>query len=154
MTSCVKVLVAQSWPTLCNPMDCILQARTLGSHFLLQGSFLTQGSKPSLLHWVRDFCLFIDWYTTRSWSCIWHTGGTQNILIEWMTASNQSRLLLRLPSHWKNNIWHLLVVYWVPRAVLNAYNIHINWINPPPLIEVGIIIPDLQMRTMRQRKVK
>ena len=44
----VKVLVAQLYPTLCDPMDCsppdcsaheILQARILdvGSHFLLQG---------------------------------------------------------------------------------------------------------------------
>ena len=58
----VKVLVTQSFLTLCDPMNCsppssfvhrILQARTLqrmSSHSLLQGIFLTQGSNPGLLH--------------------------------------------------------------------------------------------------------
>ena len=53
----VKVLVTQSCPTLCDPIDCsppdscvhgILQARILGS--LLQGIFLTQGSNLGFLH--------------------------------------------------------------------------------------------------------
>ena len=61
----MKVFVAQSCPTLCNPIDCtppgssvhgILQARMLewGSHSLLQGIFLTQGLNPGLLHcrWI------------------------------------------------------------------------------------------------------
>ena len=58
--TCVCVLVAQSYPPLCDPMDCslpgssvhgILQARILGvgSHTLLQGIFLTQGSNPCLM---------------------------------------------------------------------------------------------------------
>ena len=57
--------VAQSCPTLCNPMDCSLpgssvheisQARMgshssgLGCHSLLQGTFTTQGSNPVLPH--------------------------------------------------------------------------------------------------------
>ena len=57
----VKVLVAQSSPSLCDPMDCslpvssvhgILQARILEwfPHFLLQGIFPIQGSNPRLLH--------------------------------------------------------------------------------------------------------
>ena len=57
----LTVLVAQSCPTLCDPMDCsppgssvhgILQATTLelGCHVLLQGIFPTQGSNPGLLH--------------------------------------------------------------------------------------------------------
>ena len=57
----VKVLVAHSRPTLCNPMGCsppgssvhgILQAGILewGSHSLLQGIFLTQGANLGLLH--------------------------------------------------------------------------------------------------------
>ena len=56
-----KVLVAQSRLTLCKPMGCslpgssvhgILKARILewGSHFLLQGIFLTQESNLGLLH--------------------------------------------------------------------------------------------------------
>ena len=36
----MKVLVAQLYPPLCDPMDCIL----------LQGIFLTQGLNPGLLH--------------------------------------------------------------------------------------------------------
>ena len=55
-------VVAQSCPTLCNPMDCslpgssvhgIFQARVLewgAIHFLLQGIFPTQESNPGLPH--------------------------------------------------------------------------------------------------------
>ena len=55
----VKVLVAQSYPTLCDPMDCsppgssvygIFQAKRVGSHSLFQGIFLTQGLNSGLLH--------------------------------------------------------------------------------------------------------
>ena len=57
----VKVLVTQSYLTLCYPMDCslpgsslhgILQARVLEwvAIFLLQGIFPTQGSNLGLLH--------------------------------------------------------------------------------------------------------
>ena len=56
----MNVKVAQSCPTLCNPMDYtvygILQARFLEwvALSLLQGIFPTQGSNPGLLHcrWV------------------------------------------------------------------------------------------------------
>ena len=60
------VLVAQLCPTLCNPMDCSL-ARLLcpwnspgkntgvGSHFLFQGIFLTQGSNLGQT-WVSLHC--------------------------------------------------------------------------------------------------
>ena len=55
---CAKFL--QSYPTLCNPMDCSLsgfsvhgisQTRILelGCHFLLQGTFPTQGLSPHLM---------------------------------------------------------------------------------------------------------
>ena len=53
------MFVAQSCPTLCDPMDCSLPGSSrnfpgkktgLGSHALLQGIFLTQGSNPSLRH--------------------------------------------------------------------------------------------------------
>ena len=64
----VYVLVAQSCPTLCNPMDCSPSAFSVyrifpgrntevGCHFLLQGIFLTQGSNSHLfhlLHWQVD----------------------------------------------------------------------------------------------------
>ena len=58
----VKVLVTQSCPTLCDPMNCslpgssvqgILQARILewvGRYFLLQRIVPTQGLNPGLPH--------------------------------------------------------------------------------------------------------
>ena len=57
-----KVLVAHSCLTLYRPMDCTLPGSSVhgvnspgkntgvGSHFLLQGIFLTQESNPGLLH--------------------------------------------------------------------------------------------------------
>ena len=53
------MLVSQSCPTLCIPMDARLlcpwdspgKNTGAGSHFLFQGIFLTQGSKPYLLHY-------------------------------------------------------------------------------------------------------
>ena len=54
--------VTQSCPTLCNPMDCSLPGSSIhpwdfpgkstgvGCHFLLQGTFPTQGSNPVLPH--------------------------------------------------------------------------------------------------------
>ena len=57
------VLVAQSCPTLCDPMDCSPPGSSIlyphgfssknigvGCHALLQGIFPTQGSNPGLLH--------------------------------------------------------------------------------------------------------
>ena len=60
----VKVKVAQSCPTLCDPVDYtadgILQAGItgVGSHSLLQGIFPTQGSNPDLppCRWIL-YCL-------------------------------------------------------------------------------------------------
>ena len=54
-------IVAQSWLTLCNPMDCNLPGSSvhgdspgenigMGCHALLQAIFPTQGSNPGLLH--------------------------------------------------------------------------------------------------------
>ena len=57
----ILVLVTQSCPTLCDPMDCspsgfsvhgILQARI---HSILQGIFLTQGSNPGFSHCRQIF---------------------------------------------------------------------------------------------------
>ena len=67
----VKVLVAQSCPTLCDSMDCCSQAlypwhfasknTGVGSHSLLQGIFLTQGRNPGkgsqTVQAVRCVCL-------------------------------------------------------------------------------------------------
>ena len=51
----VKVKVAQSCPTLCDPMDCTVhgilhQYTGVGSLSLLQGIFATQGLNPGLQH--------------------------------------------------------------------------------------------------------
>ena len=55
----VKLLVAQSCPTLCDPMDYSLllcqwdspgKNTGVSSHSLLQGIFPTQGLNPHLLH--------------------------------------------------------------------------------------------------------
>ena len=53
--------VAQSCPTLCDPVNCSLQGSSgalntgkntgVGYYFLLQGIFPTQGSNPGLPHW-------------------------------------------------------------------------------------------------------
>ena len=59
--------VAQSCPTLCNPVDCslpgfsihgIFQSTGMGCHFLLQEIFLTQGSNPGLPHIKVELLLF------------------------------------------------------------------------------------------------
>ena len=39
---------------LSHPWDSLGKNTGMGSHFLLQGIFLTQGSNPSLLHWQVD----------------------------------------------------------------------------------------------------
>ena len=54
----VKLLVAQLSPTLCDPVDPRLigpwnspgENTGMGCHSLLQGTFLTQGSNPGLMH--------------------------------------------------------------------------------------------------------
>ena len=51
--------VAQSCPTVCDPMDLRPwyfpgKNTGVGCHFRLQGIFPTQGMNPSLLHWQAD----------------------------------------------------------------------------------------------------
>ena len=73
------MLVAQSCPTLCDPMHCSSRAllsmgfprrdNGVSSHSILQGSFLTQGLNPGLLHCRQIlYCLsyqggspFVEW---------------------------------------------------------------------------------------------
>ena len=71
----VKMLVAQSCPTLCDPMDYSLCPRDspgkntgLGSHSLLQGIFLTQGSNPGLLAWLAES---LPSESARRYTCIY-----------------------------------------------------------------------------------
>ena len=54
----MKVLVAQSLRTFCDPMDCSQPSSSV--HEILQGIFLTQGSNLGLLH-----CRQILYYLSR-----------------------------------------------------------------------------------------
>ena len=66
---CVCVLVAQSRPTLCDPMDCSLPGSFVhgdspgkntgvGFHALLQGILQTQGLNKGLLHCRQILCRY------------------------------------------------------------------------------------------------
>ena len=61
VSTCALCLVAQSSPTVCDPMDCSLPGSSVhgdspgkntggGCHAVLQGIFLTQKSNPGLPH--------------------------------------------------------------------------------------------------------
>ena len=74
INQCAVCLVTQSYPTLCNPMDCGPLGSSVhgdspnkntevGCHVLLQGIFPTQGSNPELLH-CRWF--FTRWATREA----------------------------------------------------------------------------------------
>ena len=73
--SLLKVLITQSYLTLCDPLDCsppgssvqgILQTRIPGvsCHSLLQGIFPSQGSNLGLLH-CRQILYHLSYYTNR-----------------------------------------------------------------------------------------
>ena len=76
MFYCVYMLyvVAQSCPTLCDPMDCSPPGSVhggsagkntaVGCHALLQGIFSTQGSNPGLPHCRWILYSFIIWWLT------------------------------------------------------------------------------------------
>ena len=73
MLLCLKsVLVTQSCPTLCDPMDCNSPGSTVhedapgkntgvGCHALLQGTFPTQGSNPGLSHFRQILYHLSHW---------------------------------------------------------------------------------------------
>ena len=84
----VCVLVAQSYPILCNPTDCAHQAplsedspgKSIGvrSHSLLQGIFPTQGLNPGLLH-----CRQILYHLTHQGSPFYAIGSGSRSLFGW-----------------------------------------------------------------------
>ena len=85
----MEVLVAQSCPTLCDPLDCSPPGPSvygdspgkntgMGCHALLQGIFLTNGLNPGLLH-----CRHICWHLSLQGSP--HIVGTNLIVTEWMS---------------------------------------------------------------------
>ena len=84
------VLVAQSCPTLCNPMDYnlpgssvhgILQARILGYHSLLQGIFLTQRQNLGLPHCRQTLCYLRQPENTQWFSRYLSSQLTQHFVI-------------------------------------------------------------------------
>ena len=96
----VQVVVTQSCPTLCDPMDCslpgssgILQTRIL--KFLLQGMILTQGSNPALLH-----CRQILYHLSQQ--------GINDILdtctMDTIFRDTKMTLITTPPSHQRNNL--------------------------------------------------
>ena len=81
----VKVLVTQSCPILCDPMDYSPPGSSLhgdtpvkntgvGCHFLLQRIFPTQGSNPGLLH-CRQILYLLSYEITSLMSENWPLGG-------------------------------------------------------------------------------
>ena len=68
----VKVKVAQSWLTFCNPMDypwnSLGQNIGVGSLSQLQGIFPTQGSNPGLLHCSGFFTSWDTMEAQEYWS--------------------------------------------------------------------------------------
>ena len=88
----VLCLVAQSCPTLCNPINCSLQNSSVhrdssgkntgvSCHALLQGIFPTQGSNPGLPHYRR--ILYppskLQIYTRELRTCVHTKTCTQNV---------------------------------------------------------------------------
>ena len=85
----VRVLLAQSCPTHCNPMDCsqpgspvhrIFPGKNIGMgcHFLLQGIFPTQVFNPGLLHFKQILYLLsyqrsptymVECFKSNAFSC-------------------------------------------------------------------------------------
>ena len=91
MTSCVKVLVAQSCPTLCDPMDCILQARTLewvAISFSRGVSWLRDQNQVSYIGSETFVCLLTD--TPQDLGAVFGTWEALKIylLSEWQPPIN------------------------------------------------------------------
>ena len=100
--------VAQSCPTLCNPMDCSLPGRNtgVGCHSLLQGIFLTQGSNPGLLHCRRIL------------RCLSH-----------QTANKKGKPRSRMNLGASVSLSHLSVVWGSPKHGAPVKTNHVGW--PP-----------------------
>ena len=92
-------------PLYCNPMDCsqgVLVPLSMdspgkntgvGCHTLLQGIFLTQGSKVQLLHWQADF---YHWATREAWGTT-ASNGVRKVPFEESRLSYPRMCALGLP---------------------------------------------------------
>ena len=114
--SVTRMKVAWLYPTLCDPMDCIVhgipQARILegvGSHSLLQGIFPTQGSNPGLPHCRRilyqlshqgTLCRVVNLCVTYSWLSVSEVPPCTQFCIN--GSNHDSRF---------NHDWEVLVMY-------------------------------------------
>ena len=130
-----SVLVAQTSPSLCNPMDCSLPGfpvhgilyTGVGSYFLLQGIFLSQGLNLSLLHcrWTlyhlsqqeNQEYFFVRWWVLHTSRSI-HSGirfgcGSWLYHSKWVMLGNLNNLLnlsfffgkLRVKNHLTELLW-------------------------------------------------
>ena len=87
-------LVAQSFPTLCDPMDCSPSGpyvhgdspdkiTGVGHHFLLQGIFPTQGLNPSLPHCRQILYQLSHKGIPSEYNHIWRQGLCRAIKVKW-----------------------------------------------------------------------
>ena len=108
----VKVLVYQQCPTLCDCIDCSPETPwnspdkniAVGSHFLIQGIFPSQGLNPGLLHWRQIFQ-----HLSQQRSRLYFK--TQKKLIKWK----------KIPCVW---IWIYLGYYALIRYIIYKHFFH------------------------------
>ena len=133
----VKVLAAQSCPTLCNPMNCnwnsLGKNTGVGSHSLLQGIFPTQGSNSCLLHCRHilyslshqgSLCTYISTYISEYIYIYTHIYTHTQIYV-CIKIKGYNRDTKSLVIHYSNKSeWIPLVkwvtpIFWVPSAYNN-----------------------------------
>ena len=110
-THAVLCLVAQSCPTLCDPVNCSLPGSSIhgdspgkntgvGYHALPQGVFPTQGSNPGLLH-----CRWILYWATREASSPVSNYYTQQQLSLSFVHCKILHLHVHVYSHMHTHVW-------------------------------------------------
>ena len=164
----VLSLVAQSCLILCDPMDCSLLGSSVqgdspgkntgvGCHTLLQEIFLTQGSKPGLLHrrWILYQLSHQGSWSILEWVAYPFSRGTSwpsnqtgasyiagTFCISW--ATREASMIVRCHQiKNRHHIWWLLVVtpdhhqqgWWPMALVLRPFTL-LNHLQPCFLISV------------------
>ena len=100
------IITCQSCPTLCNPMSTSFlfpwnspgKNTGMGSHSLLQGIFLTQGSNPGLLH-CRQILYHLSHQGSPDYICCFIITYNVNIIIIYIsreTTKNRNMVLAQL----------------------------------------------------------
>ena len=103
-------MCAQSCPTLCDPLDSTRQVPLFfppgkntgaGCHFLLQGSFPTQASNLSVLHWQVDSLPRRHLWEARCTDINWSSSGLTVCVCERCTHSCLSAVSVSFGHHHK-----------------------------------------------------